>query len=163
MTTSAPVTRQITNSDVDVAKACDFSADTKATDQGDLLGSSVNLQVQIQYNGGGFSTLVDDTITGRSADAYQKDYRITLTGAFPVDIRVVRVTADSTSSSLINAFQWTSFSEIIDDKQTYPNTAFVNLRIDSEQFSSIPSGNTGSGVARSGFRCWRKWFWNANC
>lgn len=139
VTTSAPVTRQITNSDVDAVKvSVTFPQIQKATDQGDLLGSSVNLQVQIQYNGGGFSTLVDDTITGRTADAYQKDYRITLTGAFPVDIRVVRVTADSTSSSLINAFQWTSFSEIIDDKQTYPNTAFVNLRIDSEQFSSIP-------------------------
>ena len=114
VTTSAPVTRQITNSDVDAVKvSVTFPQIQKATDQGDLLGSSVNLQVQIQYNGGGFSTLVDDTITGRSADAYQKDYRITLTGAFPVDIRVVRVTADSTSSSLMIPFNGQVFQKLL--------------------------------------------------
>ena len=110
----------------------------KATDQGDLLGSSVQLKIQVQYNSGGFSDVLSDTITGRTADAYQKEYRVNITGAFPVDIRVVRVTADSTSSSLVDAFAWTSIGEIIDDKQRYLNSAYTNLRIDSEQFSSIP-------------------------
>ena len=103
-----------------------------------MLGSSVQLKIQIQYNGGGFSDVLSDTITGRTADAYQKEYRVNITGAFPVDIRVVRVTADSTSSSLVDAFTWTSIGEIIDDKQRYLNSAYTNLRIDSEQFSSIP-------------------------
>ena len=46
---------------------------------------------------------ISDTITGRTADAYQKEYRVSITGAFPVDIRVVRVTADSTSSNLVDS------------------------------------------------------------
>ena len=139
VTTSSPVTRQITNTNVDAAKVTiTFPQLQKATDQGDLLGSTVQLKIQVQYNGGGFSDVLSDTITGRTADAYQKEYRVNITGAFPVDIRVVRVTADSSSSNLVDAFAWTSLGEIVDDKQTYPNSAYTNLRIDSEQFSSIP-------------------------
>ena len=140
VTTSSPVTRQITNTNVDAAKVTiTFPQLQKATDQGDLLGSSVQLKIQIQYNGGGFNDAFPlDTITGRTADAYQKEYRVNIDGAFPVDIRVVRITADSTSSQLVDAFTWTSISEIIDDKQRYLNSAYTSLRIDSEQFSSIP-------------------------
>ena len=139
VTNSSPVTRQITNTAVDAAKVTiTFPQLQKATDEGDLLGSSVNLKIQVQYNSGGFTDAINDTITGRTADAYQKEYRVSFTGSFPVDIRVVRVTADSTSSNLVDAFTWTSISEIVDDKQRYLNSAYTNLRIDSEQFSSIP-------------------------
>jgi len=139
VTASSPVTRQITNTNVDAAKVTiTFPQLQKATDQGDLLGSTVQLKIQVQYNGGGFSDVLSDTITGRTADAYQKEYRVNITGSFPVDIRVVRITADSSSSNLVDAFTWTSIGEIVDDKQTYANSAYTNLRIDSEQFSSIP-------------------------
>ena len=139
VTNSSPVTRQITNTNVDAAKVTiTFPQLQKATDEGDLLGSTVELKIQVQYNGGGFSDVLSDTITGRTADAYQKEYRINLTGAFPVDVRVVRITADSTASNLVDAFTWTSLGEIVDDKQRYLNSAYTNLRIDSEQFSSIP-------------------------
>jgi len=76
-----------------------------AKDNGDLLGSEVRLQIFVQFNNGGYQLRIDDTIRGRTADAYQKDYSIVLNGAFPVDLRVKRITADSTSSNLINAFQ----------------------------------------------------------
>ena len=139
VTKASPVTRTITNTSVDAIKvSITLPQLQKATDAGDLLGSTVSLQVLVQYNNGGYSTVITDTITGRTADAYQKDYRVDITGAFPVDIRVTRVTADSTSSSLVDKFQWTSFAEIIDDKQTYLNSAYLSLRLDSQQFSSIP-------------------------
>ena len=136
----SPVTRQITNSNVDAVNiTITFPQMQEAKENGDLLGSSVTLQIQVQYNGGGFSIAITDTITGRTADAYQRDYRVNLTGAFPVDIRVVRVTPNSTSSSLINSFNWTSFGEIIDDASTYANSAYTSLRLDSMQFQSIPT------------------------
>ena len=139
VSSSSAVTRQITNTNVDAVKVTiTFPQLQEAKDNGDLVGSSVSLKIQVQYNSGGYSDVISDTITGRTADAYQKEYRVNITGAFPVDIRVVRVTADSTSSSLIDAFTWTSFGEIVDDAQTYPNSAYTSLRIDSEQFSSIP-------------------------
>ena len=140
VTTSAPVTRQITNTNVDAVKvSITFPQIQKATTEGDLLGSTVSLKVAVQYNSGGFTDVISDTITGRTADAYQKDYRVNITGAFPVDIRVIRVTADSTDSSLIDSFQFTSFTEIIDEAFTYDNSAYNSIRLDSQLFSSIPS------------------------
>jgi predicted phage tail protein len=139
VTTSAPVTRQITNTNVDRIKVTvSFPQIQKATTEGDLLGSTVQLKVAVQYNSGGFTDVITDTITGRTADAYQKDYSVKITGSFPVDIRVIRVTADSTDSSLIDSFQFASFAEIIDDASTYANSAYNAIRLDSQQFSSIP-------------------------
>ena len=140
VTASSPVTRQITNTDVDAANiTITFPQIQKATDKGDLLGSTVQLKISVQYNSGGFTDLITDTITGRTADAYQRDYRVELTGAFPVDIRVSRITADSTDLALVDAFEWTSLGEIIDDANTYANSAYAAIRLDSMQFSSIPS------------------------
>ena len=140
VTQSSPVTRQITNSNVDAVNiTITFPQLQRATAQGDLLGSSVQLKIAVQYNSGGFTDVITDTVTGRTADAYQRDYRVNLTGAFPVDIRVTRVTADSTDTSLIDAFTWTSFGEIIDDANTYANSAYASVRLDSMQFQSIPT------------------------
>ena len=140
VTASAPVTRQITNTDVDAIKvSVTFPQIQKATNEGDLLGSTVSLKVAVQYNSGGFTDVISDTITGRTADAYQKDYRVNITGAFPVDIRVIRVTADSTDSSLVDSFQFTSFTEIIDEAFTYDNSAYNSIRLDSQLFSAVPA------------------------
>ena len=139
VTTSTPVTRQITNTNVDAVRvSVTFPQLQRATDAGDLLGSEVQLKISVQYNSGGFTDVITDTIRGRSGDAYQKDYRVNITGAFPVDIRVSRITADSTDSNLRDSFQWTSFGEIIDDASTYLNSAYSSIRLDSMQFSSIP-------------------------
>jgi len=140
VTADSPVTRQITNTNVDRVKvSITFPQIQIATNDGDLLGDTVQFKISVQYNSGGFTDVHTDTVTGRTADPYQKDFSVEITGAFPVDIRVTRITADSTSSSTINAFQWTSFSEIIDDASTYANSAYNSIRLDSQQFSSIPT------------------------
>ncbi len=140
VTAATPVTRQITNTSVDRIKvSITFPQIQKATNEGDLLGSTVSFKISVQYNSGGFTDVHTDTVTGRTADAYQKDFSVEVTGSFPVDIRVSRITADSTDTSLIDEFQWTSFSEVIDDASTYANSAYNAIRLDSQQFSSIPS------------------------
>lgn len=135
-----PIVRSVIDSNVDAVRVTiTVAALQLIEDDGDISGSSVRLQVAVQYNGGGFSTVVDDTITGRTADAYQRDYMINLSGAFPVAIRVTRVTADSASARLSNAFSWTSYTEIIAEKFRYPNSALVGIRVSAEQFNSIPA------------------------
>ena len=143
VTASSPVTRQITNTNVDRIKVTiTFPQIQKASSDGDLLGSTVEYKISVQYNSGGFTDVITSAnggkVTGRTADAYQRDHSIAITGSFPVDIRVSRVTADSTDTSLIDAFQFTSFAEIIDDASTYANSAYNAIRLDSQQFSSIP-------------------------
>tara|TARA_R100001509_G_scaffold159264_1_gene125477 strand:- start:2637 stop:6248 length:3612 start_codon:yes stop_codon:yes gene_type:complete len=140
VTKDSPVTRQITNTNVDRIKVTiTFPQIQIATDQGDLLGDTVSYKISVQYNSGGFTDVTTQTVTGRTADAYQRDHSVEITGSFPVDIRVTRITDDSTSSSTINAFQWTSFAEIVDDASTYANSAYNAIRLDSQLFSSIPS------------------------
>jgi len=139
VTADTPVTRQITNTNVDRIKvSITFPQIQKATTEGDLLGSTVQYKIAVQYNSGGFTDVIEQTVTGRTADAYQRDHSVRITGSFPVDIRVIRVTADSTDSSLIDSFQFSSFAEIIDDANTYANSAYNAIRLDSQQFSAIP-------------------------
>jgi len=143
VTASTPVTRQITNTNVDAVRvSITFPQLQRATNEGDLLGATVEFKISVQYNSGGFTDIITPSnggrVTGRTADAYQKDFRINITGAFPVDIRVSRVTADATETNLQDTFQWTSFGEIIDDASTYLNSAYSSIRLDSMQFSSIP-------------------------
>ena len=140
VTTSSPVTRQVTNTDVDaIIVTLTWPQIQVAEDDGDLRGDTVAYKIQVQYNSGGFTDVISQSVSGRTADAYARDHRINITGAFPVDVRVVRVTADSTSSSRVNAFQFTSLQEVIDNSSTYPNSAYVALRLDSKQFNRIPT------------------------
>ena len=134
-----PIIRTITDSNVDAVRVTITVPQLQLIqDDGSIVGSSIQLQIAVQYDGGGYTTVIDDTISGRTGDAYQRDYLVNLSGAFPVDIKVTRVTADSASAKLSDAFNWTSYTEIIYAKLRYPNSALVYLRIDAEQFSSIP-------------------------
>ena len=141
VTTSAPVTRQITNTDVDVViVTLTWPQIQVAEDDGDIRGDTVEYKIQIQHDSGGFVDRVSSSVSGRTADAYGRDHRIGLESNFTtVDIRVVRVTADSTESNRINAFQFTSFQEVIDNNSTYADSAYTALRFDSKQFNRIPS------------------------
>jgi len=137
---ATPIVRSITDSNVNAARvSITVPQLQRFTNEGDIEGASVRLQIAVQYNGGGYTTTIDDTISGRSADTYQRDYLVSLTGAKPVDIKITRITDDSGSSKLLNAFNWSSYTEITYAKLRYPNSALVALRVDAEQFSSIPS------------------------
>ena len=111
----------------------------KFENDGDIRGMTVKYKIQVQYNNGGFTDAISTEVSGRTADAYFRDHRIEITGAFPVDIRVVRLTRSSTDPQRINAFQWVSIQEVVDINSTYPNSAYVGLRLDSKQFSNIPT------------------------
>jgi predicted phage tail protein len=136
----SPVTRSITDTDVDrVRVTLTIPSLRIVEDDGDIVGHSVSIKIQIQYNGGGFNDVIEDTIKGKSSARYQRDYMITLDGAFPVDIRMVRVSANETSTRRASSTIFQAYTEIIDEKFRYPNTALVGLRFDSRQFGSVPS------------------------
>jgi predicted phage tail protein len=139
-TTSSPITRSITDTDVDrVRVTIQLPALQIIEDDGDIIGHSVNIKFQVQYNGGGFTDVINNTISGKTTNSYQRDYIIALTGAFPVDIKMVRVSADEVSARRQNRTFWFSFTEILDEKLRYPNSALSFLRFDSRQFQNIPT------------------------
>ena len=135
-----PITRQLTNnSNLDAVKVTvTVPILQQIKDDGDIVGSQLSFDIQVQYNGGGYTTVHSDTITGRTADAYNREYRIALTGAHPVDVRLAKTTEDSTDR-IFRDLIWQSYSELEDDTSTYPNSAFTRLRLDSEFFSRIPT------------------------
>ena len=136
----SPITRQLTNnSDLDAVKVTVTVPILQIIeDDGDIVGNEVSFDIQLQYNGGGFTTVHSDTIRGRTADAYNREYRIALTGAHPVDVRLVKTTDNSTDRNFRDLI-WQSYSELEDDSSTYPNSAFTRLRLDSEFFNRIPT------------------------
>ena len=138
-----PKVIQITDSDVDaVSVTITVPSLQSISDKGDIFGTEVKLEIAVQYSGGSYSTVVSGnagTITGRTPDVYLRDYLINLSGAFPVNIKVTRITANSSSSKLSNEIQFNNYVEIKYDQRTYPNSALIGLKVDAEQFSSIPT------------------------
>lgn len=136
---ATPVTRQITDTNVDAVRvAIAVPRLERGTNEGDVLGTSVSFNIQLQYNGGGYTTVKEATISGRTADKYERDYVIDIDGAFPVDLRVVRTSGDSTDT-VVRPTVFTAYTELIYQKLRYPNSALAGLRFQAEQFNSIPS------------------------
>lgn len=115
---------------------------------GDVNGSVFRFQIAVQRNGGGYTVAVDDTIRGRTTSLYQRNYLLTglSAGPFPIDIKLTRITADSSeqdvggqSANIVNAFSWYSYSKITWGRLRYPNSALVALRVNAEQFNSVPN------------------------
>lgn len=135
-----PITRQITDTDIDrVRVTINVPALQRITDEGDILGNSVSLRIDIQYNGGGYNTYLSDTISGKSSSLYQRDYIINFDGAFPVDIRVIRTSANESSTKKSSDIFWSAYTEIQDEKLRYPNSALMGMRFSAKQFSSVPT------------------------
>ncbi len=136
-----PVVRTITTPSIDTLRVTVSVPSLTQQDMsnGDLNGSSVNLTIEVQNNGGGFVKQIDDIISGKVSSKYQRAYMIKLPGTGPWDVRVTRLTPDATNSATQNRLFFDSYTGIISSRLSYPNTALVGMRIDSSQFSSIPS------------------------
>jgi len=141
VTQSTPVSRQITDTNIDAVRVTlGFPTLQKFEDNGDINGAEVALTIQTIENDGTTTTVISDTVKGRTASTYFRDYRINLPSgtSFPVTIRVNRTTADSTETTLQDSFQWSSFTEIINESRAYANFAHVALRFDAETFPNQP-------------------------
>ena len=141
VTTSNPVTHTVSASNINAVRVnLRFPSMQKFEDDGDINGVEVNLLIKTIENDGTTTTVIDDTVSGRSTNAYFRDYIVKLksTTSFPVAIRVERVTADSTDAKLVNAFQFAQATNIIFEQNAYPDTAHTALRFNAEKFPRIP-------------------------
>ncbi|MDP4359850.1 phage attachment tail tip protein J [Escherichia coli] len=131
-----PITRTITSANIDRLRfTFGVQALVETTSKGDRNPSEVRLLVQIQRNGG-WVTEKDITIKGKTTSQYLASVVVDNLPQRPFNIRMRRMTPDSTTDQLQNKTLWSSYTEIIDVKQCYPNTALVGVQVDSEQFGS---------------------------
>ncbi|HFU1054849.1 TPA: phage tail protein [Escherichia coli] len=134
VTKAKPVTRTITSANIDRLRVT-FGVQSlvQTTSKGDRNPSSVRILIQLQRNGR-WVTEKDVTINGKTTSQFLASVILDNLPPRPFNIRMVRETADSTTDQLQNKTLWSSYTEIIDVKQCYPNTAIVGLQVDAEQF-----------------------------
>ncbi|MCE1987228.1 host specificity protein J [Enterobacter roggenkampii] len=112
----------------------------KQEDDGDLVGYSVNYAIDLQTDGGTWLTVLNTSVTGKTTSGYERSHRIDLPQAGSTwTIRLRKITADANSAKIGDTMTLQSFTEVIDAKLRYPNTALLYIEFDSSQFNgSIP-------------------------
>ncbi|EKA2118175.1 phage tail protein [Enterobacter hormaechei] len=112
----------------------------KQEDDGDLVGYSVNYAIDLQTDGGTWQTVLNTSVTGKTTSGYERSHRIDLPQAGSTwTIRLRKITSDANSAKIGNTMMLQSFTEVIDAKFRYPNTALLYIEFDSSQFNgSIP-------------------------
>lgn len=133
---NTPITRTITDSKVTrIRLTLGVKALFNQNDKGDTNTTSVHLRVTVGEQ------VRDITINGKYSSQYLRAVIFDNLPQVPFNIKVERITADSTSNRLQNGTVWASYTEIIDTVFSYPNTALVGIKFDSEYFNAIPTRN----------------------
>ncbi|AUV01611.1 hypothetical protein TUM17576_13160 [Enterobacter hormaechei] len=112
----------------------------KQEDDGDLVGYSINYAIDLQTDGGAFQTVINTSVSGKTTSGYERSHRINLpAGATTWTIRLRKITADANSAKIGDTMTLQSYTEVIDAKLRYPNTALLYIEFDSSQFNgSVP-------------------------
>ncbi|MEB6408507.1 TipJ family phage tail tip protein [Enterobacter vonholyi] len=112
----------------------------KQEDDGDLVGYSINYAIDLQTDGGTWQTVLNTSVTGKTTSGYERSHRIDLPQAGSTwTIRLRKITTDANSAKTGDTMTLQSFTEVIDAKLRYPNTALLYIEFDSSQFNgSIP-------------------------
>nr|DAR31828.1 MAG TPA: tail protein [Bacteriophage sp.] len=133
-----PITRSIIDPDVDRLRVTiGVNALFSQNDQGDTNGASVEFEILI--NGNLYKSY---SINGKSSSRFYRSYIIDDLPPKPFNVTVRRVTADSKSQRLQNAIVWSSYTEIIDAKLSYPNIAMIGIKTDSRHTPNFPNVNS---------------------
>lgn len=113
----------------------------QSDEQSNQHNTSVMMMIDVKPSSSSTWTLVKDVTIGpgKISGEYLEAHIINAPDEKPFDIRVRRVTADSTSDLLQNDTRWSSYSEIIDDNLSYPHTAVAGAVIDHDQYADTPT------------------------
>lgn len=141
VSSSTAWTRTFTNTQLSAVRLrLKWSSLFKQEDDGDLVGYSVNYAIDLQTDGGTWQTVLNTSVTGKTTSGYERSHRIDLPQAGSTwTIRLRKITADANSAKIGDTMTLQSFTEVIDAKLRYPNTALLYIEFDSSQFNgSIP-------------------------
>lgn len=110
------------------------------TEQGDIKENSVTLKITILKDNKIYDHYLH-TFSGKYSNSYREMVSMNSLPKAPFQIKVERLNAESTSVKKSDGAFWSSYTEIIDEEFTYPNTALVGIKIDSDYFSQVPARN----------------------
>ena len=140
VTVPTPAVRTISNANITSVRVIVYTPSMyNQKGDGSMVGVDIQLAIDVQTDGGGYVERLVDTISGKTTSKYQRSYLVNLSGVGPWDIKVRRITADSTDIAWQSDLYWESYTEIIDAKLRYPNSALVGIILDAKTFSGIPT------------------------
>ncbi|XGM57580.1 DUF1983 domain-containing protein [Klebsiella pneumoniae] len=112
----------------------------KQEDDGDVVGNTVKYAIDLQTDGGAWQTVLETAVSGKTTSGYERSHRIDLPQAGSTwTLRLRKVSPDANSVKIGDVMTLQSYTEVIDAKLRYPNTALLYIEFDSSQFNgSIP-------------------------
>ncbi|WPK51693.1 host specificity protein J [Vibrio fluvialis] len=145
ITTSTPWTQQINGTELSAVRVSINVPQLLQTydsgdNAGDRVGYKVEYAIDISSGGGAFENVITTSFNGKTVNGYTRTHRIELpSGNSFWTVRVRRITAESTGTTIQDAIYLDSYAEVIDGKFRHPMTALIGVKIDAEQFQSIPT------------------------
>ncbi|HCD8150302.1 TPA: phage tail protein [Enterobacter hormaechei] len=140
VTYDTPLVRTVTDQDVTrVRFNIGVTGLMEQDSKGNQKNTSVTMVIETRTGSSGWVMEKTVTITGKISGEYLEAHVIDAPDAKPFDIRVRRITPDSSSDLLSNGTIWNSYSEITDDNLSYPFSAVAGSVIDRDQYTDTPS------------------------
>lgn len=138
---AVPVVRTVTDTTADKLRVTITVPQlAEQTAEGNRVGAAFDWAIDVQSNGGGYVQKWAETISGKASSPYSRAVVVSLreVGPPPWDVRVRRVSADSTNANLVNAFSWASYTVISGVRMLYRHSAVVALQFDAKNFTAVP-------------------------
>lgn len=144
VTTNNSWTQLLTNSDLSAVRVSIYVPQLLQTidsgdNAGDRVGYKVSYAIDLATDGGSFVNVLNGNIEGKTINGYTRTHRVNLPSGSQWTVRVRRTSEESSSTTIQDAMYVQTYAQVIDGKFRHPMTALVGIKIDAEQFKSIPS------------------------
>ncbi|HGW4509918.1 TPA: host specificity protein J [Serratia marcescens] len=108
-------------------------------DNGDVVGYRIEYAIDVATDGGSYQEVLRTAVDGKTTTKYERSHRIDLPAATTGwQVRVRRLTPNSTSNRVADKMVVEAITETIDAKLRYPETALLFIQFDAKQFPNIP-------------------------
>lgn len=107
-------------------------------------GYRIEYKVELATDGGAYQQVLSEAVDGKTTSTYERTRRIDLPKATSGWLmRITRLTINQNNNKISDTMQIAGFTEVIDAKIRYPNTALLYIEFSAEQFRSIPAVTVG--------------------
>ena len=136
-----PWVRAITNTQLSAVRVRFAWPALQSVDSGgNINGYAIGYKVELATDGGSYQEVLSEAVSGKTTTIYERTRRIDLPRATTGWLlRITRLTPNQNNNKISDTMQIAGFTEVIDAKIRYPNTALLFIEFSAEQFRSIPA------------------------
>ncbi|MBC3964255.1 phage tail protein [Pseudomonas simiae] len=140
-----PWARAITNTQLSAVRVRFAWPALQSVDSGgNINGYTIGYKVELATDGGAYQEVLNEAVSGKTTSVYERTRRIDLPRASSGwRMRITRLTANQNNNKISDTMQIAGFTEVVDAKIRYPNTALLFIEFSAEQFRSIPAVTVG--------------------